>query len=120
MAGPLVGLGDGGCGQAECCDTGAGIGAGSQVAGYGEGVPPAGCGGLRRHTVVEQPPLGAVDALGIFGEDGLQGVGRPGRRRAGPAQRREGGGRSGGRRWWSRGVSCWASEGGSQRAKDAL
>ena len=32
---------------------------------------------VRVAPVVEQPPLGGVDAPGVVGEDGLQGVGHP-------------------------------------------
>ena len=58
------------------CDAGAGASAGGQVAGHGEGL------GRKRdavrpqsHHSVEEAPLGPVDAVGVVGEDGLQGVG---------------------------------------------
>ena len=61
---PLVDLGDGGRGQAQGGDAGAGAGARRQGAQVHVAAP-----------VVEQPPLGAVDAPGVVGEDGPQGVG---------------------------------------------
>ena len=75
VAGPFVYLGDGGGGQAQGGNTGAGAGADGQVAGYGEG--------FRRHgtqvhvaaPAFKEPPLGAVDAAGVVGEDGRKGVG---------------------------------------------
>ena len=75
VAGPLVGLGDGGGGQAHGGDGGAIAGAGGQVAGDGEGFRRQ---GVETHLAIpigEEPPLGAVDAAGVFGEDGLQGGG---------------------------------------------
>ena len=72
---PLVGLGDGRCGEPHGGDAGAGAGAGGQVAGHGEGL-----GRQRReaHLVApagEDAPLGPVDAPRVVGEDGFQGVG---------------------------------------------
>ena len=83
MAGPLVGLGDGGCGQAQGGDAGAG----GQVAGYGEGLRRQGPQAHLAAPFVEKLPLGTVDAPGVVGEDGLQGVGTPwsAARRAGAA-----------------------------------
>ena len=72
---PLVGLGDGGRGQAQGGDAGAGSGAGGQVAGHGEGL---GRQGREAHLVApagEQFPLCAIDAPGVVGQDRLQGVG---------------------------------------------
>ena len=68
-------LGDGGRGQAQGGDAGASIGSGSQIAGDGEGFRRQGCEAHLVAPVVEQTPLGAVDAPGVVGEDRLQGVG---------------------------------------------
>ena len=87
MAGLLVGLGDGGGGQAQGGDAGAGTGPHRQVAGHGEGLRRQ---GRKSHPVApagEDTPLGAVDAAGVVGEDGFQRVshalvgGAQGRRR---------------------------------------
>ena len=67
-----MGLGDGGGGEPHGGDAGAGAGAGSQVAGDGEGLRRQGREAYVATPVGEQPPLGAVDALGVVGEDGLQ------------------------------------------------
>ena len=75
VARPLMGLGDGGGGEPHGGDAGAGAGAGSQVAGDGEGLRRQGREAYVATPVGEQPPLGAVDAAGVVGEDGLQGVG---------------------------------------------
>ena len=70
-----MGLGDGATRQAHGGDAGAGAGAGGHVASHSEGL-----GGKRRETDLvapagEKPPLGVVDAAGVVGEDGLQGIG---------------------------------------------
>ena len=70
-----MGVGDGGGGEPHGGDAGAGAGAGSQVAGDGEGLRRQGREAYVATPVGEQPPLGAVDALGVVGEYGLQGVG---------------------------------------------
>ena len=75
MAGPLVGLGNGAGGQAHSGDAGAGAGPHRQVAGHGEGIRRQGAEAYVAAPVVEQTPLGAVEAPGVVGEDGLQGVG---------------------------------------------
>ena len=101
MAGPFVYLGDGGGGQAQGGNTGAVTGADGQVAGNGEGFDRQGAQANLAALLVEKLPLGAVDAAGVVGQDGLQGVGYA---RVGGAQgrapRRAGGGRSAGR--WRR------------------
>ena len=68
-----------------------------QVVGVGEGLRRQGWEAHRVAPFVEQPPLGAVDAAGVFGEDGRKGggdalVGGAEGRRSAPA----GGGRSAG------------------------
>ena len=71
---------------------GGGSGAHCQVAGHGESV---GRHPLQPHVVApagEESPLGAVDAAGIVGEDGLQGIGHA---LVGGAQSRRSGGRAG-------------------------
>ena len=58
-----------------------------QVTGDGEGFGRQGAEVHRVAPFVEKLPLGAVDAPGVVGEDGLQGVGTPwsAARRAGAA-----------------------------------
>ena len=56
-------------------DAGAGTGQGGQVAGHGEGFGRQGDESDLVAPAGEDAPLGAVDALGVIGEDGLQGVG---------------------------------------------
>ena len=80
MAGPLVGFGD----------AGAGIGADGQVAGHGEGFRRQGAQAYAATPVGEESPLGAVDAAGVVGEDGIQSVGHA---LVGSAQHRRSGGR---------------------------
>ena len=75
VAGPLVDLGDGATRQAHSSDAGAGTGADGQVAGHDEGFRRQGRETHRVAPFVEQPPLDAVDAAGVVGEDGLQGGG---------------------------------------------
>ena len=98
-----MGLGDGGGDQAQGGDADAGTGAGGQVTGHGEGLRRQGAEAHRVAPAGEYAPLGAVDAAGVVGEDGLQGVGHAlvggaqGRR-----QRRVDRERYEGRwRWWS-------------------
>ena len=91
-----MGLGDGGRGQTECCDAGAGSGAGGQVAGHGEGLGRQGDESDLVAPAGEESPLGAVDAAGVVGEDGLQGVGHT---LVGGAQSWQGHGRAGDD-WW--------------------
>ena len=75
MAGSLVDLGDGGGGEAQGGNTGAGAGADGQVAGDGEGFRRQGAQVHAASPAFKEPPLGAVDAAGVVGEDGLQCVG---------------------------------------------
>ena len=75
MPRPLVGFRDGRHGQPQRRDAGAGTSAGGQVAGHGEGL---GRQGLQSHLATpasEKFPLGVVNAPGVVGEDGLQGLG---------------------------------------------
>ena len=75
MAGPLVGLRDGATHQVHGGNARAITGADGQVAGHGEGF---GRQGAQSHQVApagEESPLSGVDALGVVGEDGLQGRG---------------------------------------------
>ena len=70
-----MGFRDGGGGQAQGGDTGAGAGLGGQVAGHGE---EFGGEGDEPHLVapaVEAAPLGSVGAAGVVGEDCFQGLG---------------------------------------------
>ena len=92
MAGPFVYLGDGGGDQAQGGNTGAGAGADGQVAGHGEGFRRQGTQVHVAAPAFKEPPLGAVDAPGVVGEGGLQGVGHA---PVGGAQLREGRGRAG-------------------------
>ena len=92
MAGQLMGLADGGRGQAHRGDGGAGTGPDGQVAGHGERFRRQGRETHRVAPFVEQPPLGGVDAPGVVGEDGLQGIGHA---LVGGAQGRRSGGRAG-------------------------
>ena len=92
MAGPFVYLRDGATRQAQGGNTGAGAGADGQVAGHGEGFRRQGAQVHAAAPFVEQPPLGAVDAAGVVGEDGRKGVGHP---LVGGAQGRRGSGRAG-------------------------
>ena len=75
MAGQLVSLGDGGGGQAQGGNAGAIGGADGQVTRDCQRFGRQGWEAHRVAPVVEQPPLGGVDTLGVFGEDRLQGVG---------------------------------------------
>ena len=86
MASPIVGLGDGATHQAHGGNAGAITGADGQVAGNSEGFGRQGVQAHLAAPFVEETPLGTVDAPGVVGEDGLQGIGHPpGRRRATPA-----------------------------------
>ena len=87
MSGPFMRLGYGGGGQAHGGDTGAGAGAGGQVAGHGEGLRRQGAEAHLVAPAVEKLPLGLIDALGVVGEDGLQGFGHA---LVGGAQSRQG------------------------------
>ena len=87
MAGPLVGLGDGGRGKPQRRDAGAGTGAGGQVSGHGEGLRRQGREADLVAPAGEDSPLGLVDAPGVVGEDGLHGLGDA---PVGGAQRRRG------------------------------
>ena len=92
MAGPLVGLRDGATHQMHGGNAGAITGADGQVAGHGEGF---GRQGAQSHQVApagEESPLSGVDALGVIGEDGLQGRGHA---PVGGAQGRRSGGLAG-------------------------
>ena len=89
MVGPFVHFGDGGGGQAQSGDAGTGIGPDGQVAGHRQWIGRQGAQVHRVAPAGEYAPLGAVDALGIVGEDGLQGVGHP---LVGGAQGRRSGG----------------------------
>ena len=68
-------LGDGGGGEAYGCHAGAITGADGQVASHGEGLGGQGTQTHLATPLVEEPPLGGIDALGVVGEDGLQGFG---------------------------------------------
>ena len=59
---------------ADLSTTGAITGAGGQVAGHGEGFRREEAQSYLAAPTGEQPPLGAVDASGVVGEDRLQGV----------------------------------------------
>ena len=89
---PLVGLGDGAGDQPQGGDGGAGARPGCQVAGHGGGLGRQGAEAHVATPVGEEPLLGAVDALGVVGEDGLQGVGHA---PVGGEQRRQGRGGAG-------------------------
>ena len=70
--------------QAECCDAGAITGAGGQVAGHGEGLRRQGGEAHVTTPVVEQTPLGAIDAASVIREGGGDAlVGGPQGRRGG-------------------------------------
>ena len=86
MSGPLVGLGDGATRQAQCGNAGPGAGADRQVTGHGEGFRRQGMQAHLGAPFVEKLPLGLIDAPGVVGEDGLQGVGHA---PVGGAQRRQ-------------------------------
>ena len=91
MAGPLVDLGDGGGGQAHGGDARAGAGAGGQVAGDGEGFRRQ---GVETHLAIpigEEPPLGAVDAAGVVGQEASRASATPWS--AARSSGRDGGGR---------------------------
>ena len=99
MAGPIVGLGDGADGEAHGGNAGAIAGADGQVAGDGEGFGRQGRETHRVAPVSEESPLGGVNAPGVVGEDGFQGVGHaPVGGAQGPAGPQAPGGRSG--CWW--------------------
>ena len=71
---PLVSLGDGGGGQAQGGNAGASTGANRQIAGHGEGLSWQGAQVHAAAPAFKEPPLGAVDAAGVVGEDGRKGV----------------------------------------------
>ena len=75
MSSPFMGLGDGGGSEPHGGNAGAGAGAGGQVASYREWLRGQGAEAHLAAPFVEKLPLGGVDALGVVGEDGLQGVG---------------------------------------------
>ena len=85
-------LGNGAGGEPHSGDAGAGVGAGGQVAGHGEGFRRQGAQVHVAAPAFKEPPLGAVDAPGVVGEDRLQGVGHA---LVGGAQGRQSGGLAG-------------------------
>ena len=70
-----MGLGDGGGGQAQGGEAGAGARTGGQVTGDGEGLHRQVREAYVAAPFVKKLPLGLVDAVGVVGEDGLQGGG---------------------------------------------
>ena len=75
MAGQLVSPSYGRSGQAQGGNAGAVTGAGGQVTGHGEGLGRQGAQVHVAAPVSEDATLGGVDAPGVVGENGLQGVG---------------------------------------------
>ena len=121
MSDQFMRFGYSGGGQAHGGNAGAITGADGQVAGHGEGFGRQGVPAHLAAPFVEKLPLGLIDALGVVGEDGLQGVGHP---LVGGAQGRRSR-RGAGTICGSAAVvvvmrvSSWAREGGFRKVKNA-
>ena len=109
MTRSLVRLGDGGGGQAQGGDAGAGTGPHRQVTGRRQWIGRQGSEVQVATPAGEESPLGGVDAPSVVGEDGLQGGGDQGticRLSGAVVMDDSGGGGFGGQKMRDNGLSC--------------